>query len=164
LSCEDQKIVKNAIGIGKDISLDIYANDALGIFADDYFDYVFDSHQLGNFVCTEAALKEWWAKLKYGGYLILYEQDADFYPHVGTPGAAPGRQKDLSWQDAWGILKKFSNAKLISASRHNQSNEFSWQLIIKKTFSLYQGRCSDCPHKRSALFRLWLKIKTLFKV
>ena len=136
LSCQDQKIVKNAIGIGKDISLDIYANDALGIFSNDYFDYVFDAHQLGNFACTEAALKEWWRLVKYGGHLILYEQDRDFYPHAGTPGAAAGRQKDLIWQDAWAMLKEFGNAKLISVSRHNDSNEYSWQLIVQKKFSL----------------------------
>lgn len=142
LSVCDEKIVKSAIGVGpkgsrdKNISLDLSANDSLRMFSDDYFDYVFDAHRLGNFVCTEAVLREWWRIIRYGGYLILYEQDKDYYPHVGTPGARLDRKKDLYWQDAWEIIKKFGNAELISHSRHNDSNEYSWQLVVRKKFSV----------------------------
>jgi len=137
-----EKIVKSAIGIGLeksshiDIQLDLSANDSLRIFSNDYFDYIFAARQLGRFTATEAALKEWWRIVKYGGYLILYEPDADYYPRFGTPGCDDSHKKDLYWQDAWKILRGFGNAKLVSASRHNDSNEYSWQLVVKKRYSL----------------------------
>lgn len=141
LSAKDEKIIGNAIGIGQvgksiDIQIDLSANDALGIFSDSSFDYVYDAHQLGNFIATRGALSEWWRKIKPGGYLILYEQDKDYYPHVGTSGAANYRKKDLYWEDAWEILESFGNAEMISSSRHNESNEYSWQLIVRKEFAV----------------------------
>lgn len=141
LSCSGEKIVKDAIGIGHeknpkaDLHMDLGANDSLRMFSDDAFDYVFDAHQLGNYKGAEAILKEWWRVVRYGGYLILYEQDKDYYPHVGTPGADERRKADLFWEDIWEILGSFGNAKLISASRHNESNEYSWQLIVQKDYS-----------------------------
>jgi ADP-heptose:LPS heptosyltransferase len=140
LSANKEKIVKDAIGIGKgsasDIYIDMSANDSLKMFSDNSFDYVFDAHQLGNYISTEAMLKEWWRIIRPGGVLILYEQDRDFYPHVGTNGADEKRRKDLIWQDVWDILKSFRNAEMIHASRHGDSNEYSWQLIARKTFAL----------------------------
>jgi len=142
LSCKNEKIVESAIGVGPphwrpvDIPVDLTANDALRVFSSDYFDYVFDAHQLGNYVCTEAALKEWWRVIRYGGHLILYEQDPDFYPRIGTPGAADARRKDISWKQAWKIIKGFGNAKLVSASKHGDSNEYSWQLVVQKKASI----------------------------
>lgn len=137
LSAHTEKIIKSAIGIGEkgDIQLDLSANNSLSIFGDNAFDYVFDAHQLGNFSVTRAILTEWWRVIKPGGFLILYEQDRDYYPHVGTPGAAEYRRKDLLWNDAWDILNNFGNSRLISSSRHNESNEYSWQLVVQKEFA-----------------------------
>jgi ADP-heptose:LPS heptosyltransferase/ubiquinone/menaquinone biosynthesis C-methylase UbiE len=140
LSAKSEKIVREAIGIGKegsagDIYIDLSANDALNVFSDNSFDYVYDAHQLGNYVATEAVLKEWWRLVKPGGVLILYEQDRDFYPHAGTSGADSSHRKDLVWQDAWDILKGFKNAEKISSSRHGDSNEYSWQLVVRKEFA-----------------------------
>ena len=56
LSPGDEKIQDSAIGIGKenrpkvDIQLDLSANDALGMFSNGFFDYVYDAQQLGNFL------------------------------------------------------------------------------------------------------------------
>ncbi|HDZ13368.1 hypothetical protein LCGC14_0643820 [marine sediment metagenome] len=142
LNVRDEKIVPSAVGICKvrnpraDMVLDVSANDGLGLFSDNQFDYVFDSHQLGDFSCTEAILKEWWRVVKPGGFLILYEQDKDYYPLVDTPGSDPLRRKDLYWEDAWNILDAIGNAELFSSSRHNESNEYSWQLVIRKSFAV----------------------------
>ena len=62
LSAREEKIQDSALGVGKDgpavdIQLDLSANDALGVFSDGFFDYVYDAHQLGNFMCTEAVPK-----------------------------------------------------------------------------------------------------------
>jgi len=140
LGCGDEKIVPSAIGIdggygeskGADITLDLSANQSLGIFSDGYFDYVFSSHLLEDFTATEAILEEWWRVIKAGGHLVLYGPDADYYPRVGTSGANPNHKQDLYWQDVWEIVKDFGNAKLIHSSRHNESNEYSWQIIIQK--------------------------------
>lgn len=137
----DEKICASAIGIdhagkGCDISIDLSANDALRIFSDNYFDYVFSSHCLEDFYATKGILQEWWRVLKPGGHLILYGPDPDYYPRIGTPGCNPAHKHDLYWQDVWKIIKSFGNAKKVSASRHNESNEYSWQLIAKKKSGL----------------------------
>ncbi len=142
LNVRDEKIVPTALGVCKarnpkaDITLDVSANDGLGLFSDNQFDYVFDAHQLGDFSCTKAILKEWWRVVKPGGFLILYEQDKDYYPLVDTPGADALRRKDLYWEDAWTVLESFGNAELFSSSRHNESNEYSWQLVVRKKFAI----------------------------
>ena len=137
LGCAKAKVCETAIGIDNahkeaDINIDLGANDALRIFSDGAFDYVFASHVLEDFNATESVLEEWWRVIKSGGHLILYCPDPDYYPKIGTAGANPRHKKDLYWQDAWNIIKKFGNAKLISSSRHNESNEYSWQLVVRK--------------------------------
>ncbi|MGD8787121.1 MAG: methyltransferase domain-containing protein [Phycisphaerales bacterium] len=140
LGCGDEKICPSALGIdirsGKnvDIQIDLSANDSLSIFSDGYFDYIFSAHVLEDFKCTDAVLTEWWRKVKVGGYLILYGPDPDFYPRIGTPGSNVEHKRDLYWQDVWKILKGFGNAKKIHASRHNDSNEYSWLLVVQKKF------------------------------
>lgn len=167
LGCGDEKIVSSAIGIGRtggavNLQLDLSANDSLGMFSDNYFDYVFSAHCLEDFTATEGVLHEWWRPIKPGGHLILYCPDPEFYPRIGTPGCNLNHKRDLSWQDVWEIVKKFGNAKKISASRHNLSNEYSWLAVFRKTNGLYQGRCSDCPYKWNLFWWLWLRIKNLF--
>jgi ADP-heptose:LPS heptosyltransferase len=137
IGCGDEKICEQAIGIDRtgekaDIHLDLSANDSLRIFSDCYFDYVFSSHVLEDFMATEAILREWWRVVKFGGYLILYCPDPDYYPRIGTDGSNPAHQKDLYWQDVWEIIKGFGNARLIASSRHNESNEYSWMLVVQK--------------------------------
>lgn len=136
LGANEEKIVPGAIGLGytkeAEINVDLSANDALGVFADCSMDYVFDAHQLGNLKATKGAVYEWWRVVKQGGYLVLYEQDKDYYPHVGTPGCGDFRKKDLYWEDVWEILKD-QGAEIVSSSRHNDSNEYSWQLVLRKT-------------------------------
>lgn len=136
LGCGKEKVCESAIGIDNgcktDINIDLGSIDALRIFSDGAFDYVFSSHLLEDFTATEAVLKEWWRVIRQGGHLLLYGPDPDYYPKIGTAGANPNHKKDLYWQDVWSIIKGFGNAKLISASRHNDSNEYSWQLIIQK--------------------------------
>jgi ADP-heptose:LPS heptosyltransferase/predicted SAM-dependent methyltransferase len=141
LGCGSEKICETAIGIDNsgdkaNIHLDLAANDSLRIFSDNHFDYVFSSHCLEDFIATEGILTEWWRVIKPGGHLILYGPDKDYYPRIGTPGANPNHKHDFYWQDIWRIVKKFGNARLVSASRHNLSNEYSWQLIIRKKAGL----------------------------
>lgn len=155
MGCGDEKICPAAIGVdiggkGKDITIDLSANQALGIFSNGYFDYVFSSHLLEDFIATEAVLEEWWRVIKSGGYLILYGPDPDYYPRIGTAGVNPNHKQDLYWQDVWNIVKGFGNARLVNSSRHNESNEYSWQLVIKKTncrlkkgFEILKKVCAD---------------------
>lgn len=168
VGCGTEKICAEAIGIdfqgsAADMKLDLSAIDSLRIFSDDYFDYVFSSHCLEDMQLTEATLKEWWRVLKYGGHLILYCPDPDYYPRPGTTGANSEHKHDLYWQDVWKIIKGFGNAKLIQHSRHNESNEYSWQLIVQKRMSFIRkpfellsdkilGKNNDrllFPHKKS---------------
>jgi ADP-heptose:LPS heptosyltransferase len=152
LGCGDEKIVHTAIGIdarsskGSNLIMDLSANDPLSMFSDNHFDYIFSSHLLEDFIATEAVLDSWWRKIKPGGYLILYCPDADYYPRVGTPGSNTKHRKDLYWQDVWKILKKFGNAKKITASRHNDSNEYSWLLVVQKKFGFLKKPLDVIKH------------------
>jgi len=141
IGCGNEKINKNAIGIDKggraaNIKMDVGDINGLRIFSGNFFDYVFSSHALEDFTDTQAILEQWWRLVRPGGHLILYGPDPDYYPRIGTADANPMHQHDLYWQDVWKILKDYGNAKLVSASRHNESNEYSWQLIVRKKSGL----------------------------
>lgn len=141
LSAEKEKITKHAIALYElgnhpSVRIDLTSNDSLRIFGENFFDFVFDCHHLTQFKCFEAPLREWWRVLSVGGHLVLYEKDKDYYPLAGTPGADTLHKSDLYWQDVWKVLKSFGNAELVSSSRHNDSNEYSWQLVVKKKFAL----------------------------
>lgn len=149
IGCGNEKVCSEATGIdiagtAADIKLDLSADNALSIFADGVFDYVFSSHCLEDFKCTKEILAEWWRVIKPGGNLILYGPDPDYYPRVGTAGANTNHQCDLYWQDVWAIIKKFGNAKLVHGSRHNESNEYSWQLIVRKRVGLLRRILPAC--------------------
>ena len=137
LGCGDEKIVPTALGIDfasnkAELRLDLSSPNALGLFATGSLDYIFSSHTLEDLWDTEGTLKEWWRVIKAGGYLILYGPDKDYYPNIGQPGANPRHKHDLYWQDVWKIIEKFGNSKLILASRHNEEDEYSWQLVCQK--------------------------------
>jgi len=138
LSAGEDKIVPSAIGVGPhpapnvNLQLDLTANHALSLFASGSMDYVFDAGRLGNYQTWTDILAEWWRIVRPGGYLILYEQDPEYYPRCGTPGAAPERRHDLDWRSVWSVLDGFGNANRLSISRHNEANEYSWQLIVRK--------------------------------
>lgn len=136
IGCGDEKINKNALAIGShkdaDVMLDLSANDSLSLFSSGQFDYVFSAHTLQNFFAWKAVLKEWWRVIRPGGYLILYHPDPDFCPRIGTNNADSNKLVDLYWQDVWDVLKSYGNAKRVSISRHNESNEYSWLLIVRK--------------------------------
>jgi SAM-dependent methyltransferase len=161
LGCGLEKISDKSIGIDRmpspavDMQMDLTEPDALRLFADGAFDYVFSSHCLEDIEDTAGALKEWWRVIRYGGHLILYGPDPDYYPRIGTIGSNVSHRHDLYWQEVWEIIKSFGNANLVSATRHNESNEYSWLLCVKKMYGLHRGRCMDCPYKKGFLWRLW---------
>lgn len=137
IGCGPEKIAKNAIGIdapgsGADICIDLSETNALGIFSDGAFDYVFSSHCLEDFYSPKTILAEWWRILKPGGVMILYGPDPDYYPKVGTAGANTNHKLDMHGHEVWDIVKSFGNAKRVHISRHNESNEYSWLLVVRK--------------------------------
>jgi len=140
LGCAKAKVCEGAIGIDNahkeaDVQIDLSGVDALRIFSDGAFDYVFSSHCLEDFHATDAVLSEWWRVIRPGGHIILYGPDPDFYPKIGTVGANPSHKTDLYWHDVWALLEAYGNAELIQHSRHNESNEYSWQLVARKKYA-----------------------------
>lgn len=141
LGCGDKKIVTGAIGIDQmgqaaDIRLDLGDQEALRMFAGDSLDYVFSSHCLEDLIDWQGALREWWRVIRYGGHLVLYGPDPEYYPRVGTAGANPNHRQDLHGREVWEFLKTLTNARLVSLTRHNAANEYSWQLVAQKRVSL----------------------------
>lgn len=141
IGCGPKKIVTTAIGIdaggsAANLHLDLGEPDALRCFANDSMDYVFSSHCLEDLIDWKGALRDWWRLIRYGGYLVLYGPDPDYYPRVGTAGANPNHQHDLYGAEVWDYLQTFGDAKLVEISRHNETNEYSWQLVVRKRVSL----------------------------
>ena len=102
LGCGHEKInPATAIGIdaggnAANINIDLSKPDALKIFSDEYFDYVFSSHLLEDFYDTETALREWWRVIKPGGHLILYLPHKYFYPDFkDDPGVNPNHKHNF---------------------------------------------------------------------
>jgi len=136
IGCTDVKVSPHSLALGTteacDIKTDLHANDALAFLGDNYYNYVFSSHFLEEFSNPESVLAEWWSKIKPGGHMMLYCDDPDFSPKVGTKYCRIEKKVDLYWQDVWDMFKRLGNAKKISATRHNECNEYSWQLIVQK--------------------------------
>ena len=140
IGCGNKKIVETATGIDQageaaNLKMDLSAPESLNVFGDSVFDYVFSSHCLEDMVDWKGALAEWWRVIRFGGYLVLYGPDPEYYPKVGTAGANPAHKVDLPWEDVWECIKACGNAKLVHSSRHNETNEYSWQLVIQKQYS-----------------------------
>ncbi len=139
VGCGNEKVVATAIGVdkggaGMGVFADLSRPNALAVFADSSMDYVFSSHCLEDFYDTEGILAEWWRVIKPGGYLVIYCPDKGYYPNIGVPGHNICHKHDFYWEDIWGIIEKYPNAEKVSASRHNEEDEYSWQLIVQKKF------------------------------
>jgi ADP-heptose:LPS heptosyltransferase len=140
VSSEGEKIVPAALAIGprsrgeRDIDLDLTSGDGLGLFSDNQFDYVFGAHFLTRQQGTQGILDELWRVLRVGGHLIIYEPDPDLAPHAGTPECDPLQKVDLRGRE---VAEMFgSDAQVISVRTYNASNEYSWQLIVRKKWSV----------------------------
>jgi len=129
LGCGNEKITPMAMGIdleGGDKDLTMDAGD-LGMFAPGYFDYIFSSHCLGYFLDTEKILKQWWRVLRLNGYLVLYLPHKDFRPKSGDI------LHDFISRDILKILKKFARFETVRAEDQNSGDEYSFDLVVKKT-------------------------------
>lgn len=153
LGCGNEKIAPDALGVDlygeeADIRLDLGAPDSLAMFADGGFDYVYSSHCLEDFKETRVILEQWWRLVRPGGHLILYGPDPDYYPHKDTAGANPSHKVDLHGGQVWEILKGLGSASLVHLSRHNETNEYSWLLVVRKTTAL-RARALEMLHRFS---------------
>jgi len=137
IGAREQKINPNALSVGAteacDVKANLHANDAMAFLSDEHFEYVFSSHLLEEFESPDKTLAEWWSKVKPGGYLILYCDDPGYSPKTNTELCRIEKRADLYWEDVWAMLEKIGNAKKVSATRHDEFNEYSWQLIVRKT-------------------------------
>lgn len=140
VSDSEEKITPKSVSVGMkhthcSLPIDQSSPSGLSLLGSSAFDFVFDGHSLGNYRSTEFILEQWWRLVKPGGHLILYEQDPEYYPLVGTPGASEERKQDVSWEKAWDILASFGNATKLYANRHNTSNEYAWEMVVRKEFT-----------------------------
>lgn len=106
LGCGPNKAFPHMIGVDscKDTELfniamkpDVVCDDAscLDFIDNDTLDFIFSSHLLEHIQDTQAALTEWWSKIKVGGHLVLYLPHRDLYPRMGQPGANPDHKHDF---------------------------------------------------------------------
>lgn len=150
VGCGPEKIAPGAIGIDRqsDISVDI--SRGLDLFAPESMDYVFSSHCLEDMRTPGAVLKDWWSKIKPGGYLVLYLPHKDFYPNIGEDGANPAHQNDFIPEDIIEMME-FAECEVIHNETHSEDDEYSFDLVFKKT----RGATSKprLKHKKALIIR-----------
>lgn len=174
LGCGPFKITKNTsffqTCIGVDIApgADVIADlGHLACFQDEHFDYVFSSHALEDFYYTEPVLREWWRKVKVGGYLILYlpltrkiakqlgrEDWEKFYPNMGEEGANPNHKQDLIPEMIDGFMERIGMCSVEEDEIRVEGTEYSFLKIYKKLASInlpLQGMTINKPKQPKAL-------------
>lgn len=140
IGCGTSKVWPHAIGLdnghhfGKGAA-DMMIKDAtdLGIFADSSLDFIFSSHLLEHIVDYKNVLQAWWAKLKVGGYLVLYLPHKDFYPNIGEDGANPDHKNDFVPDDIIAAMKDIGSWEMLENETRSGSNEYSMFLCWRKT-------------------------------
>ena len=85
LGCGWDKVTYDAIGVNQDWAgqgdrADFWFDLNLPIPSPDgIWDFVYSSHLLEHLLEPYRALKDWWAKIKPGGYLVLYMPHKELY-------------------------------------------------------------------------------------
>ena len=135
IGCGNDKILNKTIGVDRDgkadINLDV--SNGLFIFADEVFDYIFSAHCLEDFQFPEIVLKDWWSKVKVGGYLILYLPHKDLYPNIGQVGCNVDHKHDFVPQDIVNMMDNFFASYVIVHQRvNNEDDEYSFETVFKK--------------------------------
>lgn len=158
LGCGTGKLFQHFIGIdsGKDARLfqapvvaDILCDASdLSSFADGSMDFAFSSHVLEHIQEYEAALKEWWRVIKPDGYLVLYLPHADFYPHVGEPGANPDHVHDFLPDDIIEAMQANGGWDLVVNEERNDRNEYSFLQVYRKSKS--EQQTYSCKNKKAS--------------
>ena len=135
--CGDEKIIPQAIGVDMcpeaDIQLDLTNPGSFHFFNDNAADVIFSSHFLEHVHDYRMVLKEWWRILKPGGKLILYLPHRELYPNIGQYGANPDHKHDFVPSDILFALKEFTDFEVLRNKTYPDDNEYSFELIIKKT-------------------------------
>lgn len=135
LGCGNVRIKPDAIGIDlHNPNADMKADArVLKEFPDGHFDYIYSSHLLEELQNTEATLKEWLRILKPDGYLVLYQADEELYYPLGHPNCNKAHKHHFSWKTLWAVLEKMGGVKLVHHGRHPELDEWSFELVVKKT-------------------------------
>lgn len=143
LGCGPKKAFPHFIGVdscvdtelfGIEIKPDVVCNDAsdLDFIEDGSLDFVFSSHLLEHIVDTQAALANWWSKLKPGGHLVLYLPHRELYPNVGQPGANPDHKHDFVPLDIQQVLAKVGSWDLLVEESRDGGTEYSFLQVFRK--------------------------------
>jgi len=170
LGCGHEKInPATAIGIdaggnAANINIDLSKPDALKIFSDEYFDYVFSSHLLEDFYDTETALREWWRVIKPGGHLILYLPHKYFYPDFkDDPGVNPNHKHNFIPTDIIKHMDKFATYNLVKNDSYNEKDEYSFEMVFEKTVYPVKVEAKITTAPKAIVFR-WGAVGDLLQI
>lgn len=143
LGCGPKKAFPHMIGVDscKDTELfniamkpDVVCNDAscLDFIDNDTLDFIFSSHLLEHIQDTQAALTEWWSKIKVGGHLVLYLPHRDLYPNIGQPGSNRDHKHDFIPQDIITYMEQIGSWDLKVNEVRSGGNEYSFLQVFEK--------------------------------
>lgn len=143
LGCGPRKVLPHVVGVdscidsqlfGIEIHPDVRVTSCtdLSDFVDECADAIFSSHLLEHIEDTEGALREWWKKLKVGGYLVLYLPHADLYPRIGTEGANPDHKHDFTNGQISTMMHKIGCWDLLVDEVRDAGTEYSFLQVYQK--------------------------------
>lgn len=140
-SCKDTEL------FNIEIKPDVVCEDAANLdFIDDGdLDFVFSSHLLEHIEDYQAALVNWWSKIKVGGYLVLHLPHRDFYPNIGTTGSNPDHKHDFIPLDIQQAMARLPGSwDMVVEDERNERMEYSFLQVFRK------GKQNCTLHSRSA--------------
>lgn len=143
LGCGPKKVLPHVVGVDSCVDTELFGIQMqpdvkvasctdLSDFLDECADAIFSSHLLEHIVDTEAALTEWWKKLKVGGYLVLYLPHADHYPRIGTYGSNPDHKHDFTNGQISTLMHRVGSWELLVDEVRTHDREYSFLQVYKK--------------------------------
>lgn len=156
LGCGPTKAFPHFIGVDscKDTALfgiqmkpDVVCKDASNLddcIEDASCDFIFSSHLLEHIDDYQAALRNWWAKIKAGGHLCLYLPHRDLYPNVGQHGANPDHKHDFVPYNIHAAMDRFAtDVDVVCQEIRNGGQEYSFLLVYRKQLADERDECRD---------------------
>lgn len=130
-SCKDTEL------FGIQMKPDVVCKDAANLddcIEDASCDFVFSSHLLEHIEDYQAALRNWWAKIKVGGHLCLYLPHRGLYPNVGQFGANPDHKHDFVNEDIERALAEIAEGgyDLVVDEIRAEDREYSFLQVYRK--------------------------------
>jgi len=111
----------------------VFVEHQLEVYAEGALDFVFSSFFLNTVENPAREIKNWWAKIKDGGYLVLHLPHQNHYPRVGSDAAYPNHKHDFKPEDITSLMEEHFGWDLEVNQIRTEGDEYGFIQVYKKT-------------------------------